>query len=448
MRSIADRGAVVLDADMKATQHVVEPRHLFTFGLISSMFFAWGLAANMTDTLLAAFKRILSLSDFQTTFVQYAYFGAYFCFAIPASLLVKRFGYKAGILVGLGLYIAGALLFHPASVAMRYESFLLALYVLAAGLSILETSANPYVYALGSAQTATQRLNLAQSFNPIGAITGALLGKLFILGNLHHADAQARAGLDFATLHEIQSAELAGVMSPYVGVACVLLLIWLIIAVRKIPAGGGADSAASVDFAATAARLLRRKRYMFAVGTQFVYVGAQVGIWSFTIRYVMDRLGVNEAQAASYYTASLVLFFVSRFVCTWLMSVIRAEVLLGVLAVVAAALSLIAAFSYGKPGVYTLIGVSGCMSLMFPTIYGMGLAGLGADAKLGGAGLVMAIVGGAIVTGFQGVVSDRLGDIGKSFVVPAVCFVTVAIFAFTVRGTTQRDAHPIDGVLE
>lgn len=415
-------------------RRVVEPGHVFTFGLLATMFFAWGLAANMTDTLLAAFKRILSLSDFQTTFVQYAYFGAYFCFAIPASMLVKRFGYKSGILVGLGLYISGALLFYPASVSMRYESFLMALYMLAAGLSILETCANPYVYALGAAETATQRLNLAQSFNPIGAITGALLGKFVILGNLHHADAQARASLDSAVLHQIQKGELAGVMSPYVGVACALLVIWLLIAARKMPPGVGPGDTEKVELLATAGRLLRRKRYLFAVGTQFIYVGAQVGVWSFTIRYVMDRLGMNEAEAATYYTASLVLFFISRFVCTWLMSVIRAEVLLGVLACLAAALALLTALSHGLFGVYTLIGISGCMSLMFPTIYGIGLAGLGGDAKLGGAGLVMAIVGGAVVTGLQGIVSDRLGDIGESFVIPAICFAGVAVFAFTAEG--------------
>ena len=444
---MGEYGIAVSNVDIKATRHVVEPGHVFAFALISSMFFAWGLAANMTDTLLAAFKRILSLTDFQTTFVQYAYFGAYFCFAIPASVLVKRFGYKAGILAGLGLYILGALLFHPASVSMRYESFLLALYVLAAGLSILETSANPYVYALGSADTATQRLNLAQAFNPIGAITGALLGKFFILGNLHHADAHTRAGLDSVSLHAIQRTELAGVMTPYVGVACALLLIWLIIAATKMPLGAGIDSTERVDLLATAMRLLHRGRYLSAVGTQFLYVGAQVGIWSFTIRYVMDRLGVDEAQAATYYTASLVLFFISRFACTWLMNVIRAEILLGVLAGLAAALTVVAALSHDKLGVCALIGVSGCMSLMFPTIYGIGLAGLGADAKLGGAGLVMAIVGGAVVTGFQGIVSDRLGDIGESFVVPAVCFVAVGIFAFATRGTEQR-APTGHGLLE
>jgi FHS family L-fucose permease-like MFS transporter len=414
----------------RAKQRVVDSRHAFIFCLITSMFFAWGLAANMTDTLLAAFKRIMSLSDFQTTFVQYAYFGAYFCFAIPASLLVKKYGYKAGILAGLGLYITGALLFYPASVSMSYGWFLAALYVLAAGLSFLETSANPYIYALGASETATQRLNLAQVFNPIGAIAGALLGKFFILSNLHHADASARAALSTATLHDIQQAELAAVMGPYVGVAVVLLLIWLLIASQKMPADAALESSTKLDLPGTAARLMRNRRYVAAVSAQFLYVGAQVGIWSFTIRYVMDRLGVNEADAATYYTWSLMLFFISRFVCTWLMSLIRAETLLGAFAGIAVLLCVIAAVSHGAFGVYALIGVSGCMSLMFPTIYGIGLAGLGADAKVGGAGLVMAIVGGAVITGVQGLVSDLTGDIGISFMIPALCFVAVALFGF------------------
>jgi len=374
--------------------HVVEPRYLMQFILITSMFFAWGLAANMTDTLLSAFKRILSLSDFQSTFVQYAFFGAYFCFAIPAALLVKKYSYKTGILVGLGMYIAGAFAFYPASLSMRYESFLAALYVLAAGLSILETTANPFIYSLGSAETATRRLNLAQIFNPVGAITGALLSKFFILSSLHHADARTRAGLDLMTLHDMQRVELAGVMGPYVGVALTLLLIWLAIALRGTPSEAKSGIAERLDFTASVRRLLMSKRYVSAVLVQFLYAGAQVGVWSFTIRYVMNRLELNEAGAATYYTAALVLFFVSRFVCTWLMDKIRAETLLGALASLAVILCIITSSSQGKLGVTALIGVSGCMSLMFPTIYGIGLTGLGSDTKLGGAGLVMAIVGG------------------------------------------------------
>lgn len=415
----------------------VAPGQAVTFALITSLFFAWGLAANMTDTLLAAFKRILSLSDFQTTFVQYAFFGAYFCFAIPASMTVKRFGYKAGILVGLGLYIAGALLFFPASLSLKYEPFLIALYILAAGLSFLETSANPYIYSLGPARTATQRLNFAQAFNPVGSITGALLAQFFILNQLHHASASERAAMGPEALQALQKGELAAVMGPYVGVALVLAIIFAAIALLRMPAAGGDHGPVAeekTDLLGSLKRLAANRRYVSAVLVQFLYVGAQVGVWSFTIRYVMDRLQVNEADAAGYYTFGLVLFFMSRFLCTWLMSFIRAEALLALMAAIAVALCLLAAISHGMVGVYAVVAVSGCMSLMFPTIYGMGLAGLGPDAKVGGAGLVMAIVGGAVIAGLQGLMSDLTGSIGLTFVLPAACFAAVMVFGLRVRG--------------
>lgn len=416
----------------------VAPGQVVAFALITSLFFAWGLAANMTDTLLAAFKRILSLSDFQTTFVQYAFFGAYFCFAIPASMTVKRFGYKAGILVGLGLYIAGALLFYPASLSLKYDPFLIALYILAAGLSFLETSANPYIYSLGPDRTATQRLNFAQAFNPVGSITGALLAQFFILNQLHHADASERAAMGPDALAALQQAELSAVMGPYVGVALVLAGIFATIALRRMPVAGLDQTHAAeetADLLGSLRRLVANRRYLTAVLVQFLYVGAQVGVWSFTIRYVMDRLHVNEADAASYYTFALVLFFISRFLCTWLMSFIRAEMLLAIMAAIAVALCLVAALSHDMIGVYAVVGVSGCMSLMFPTIYGMGLAGLGPDTKVGGAGLVMAIVGGAVIAGLQGLLSDLTGSIGLTFLLPAACFAAVMVFGLRVRGS-------------
>lgn len=422
----------------------VAPGQVVTFALITSLVFAWGLAANMTDTLLAAFKRILSLSDFQTTFVQYAFFGAYFCFAIPASMMVKKYGYKAGILVGLGLYIAGALLFYPASLSLKYEPFLIALYILAAGLSFLETSANPYIYSLGPALTATQRLNFAQAFNPVGSITGALLAQFFILNQLHHATADDRATMSPAALEALQKAELSAVMGPYVGVALVLAVIFVTIALRRMPAVETGHTYAAnegkTDLLGSLKRLVANRRYVTAVVVQFLYVGAQVGVWSFTIRYVMDRLHVNEADAASYYTLALVLFFISRFLCTWLMSFIRAEMLLAIMAAIAVALCVVAALSHDMIGVYAVVGVSGCMSLMFPTIYGMGLAGLGPDTKVGGAGLVMAIVGGAVIAGLQGLLSDLTGSIGLTFLLPAACFAVVMAFGLRVRGS-EAAAH-------
>ena len=287
------------------------------FILITALFLAWGIANNMTDTLLAAFKRIMSMTDYQTTFVQYAFYGAYFCFAMPAALFIKKFTYKSGVLLGLGMFILGALLFYPASKTMDYWHFLVALYILAGGLSFLETSANPFIVAMGPPETGTQRLNLAQSFNPVGSITGVLLSKLFILSQLNHADADERAIMDAAQLQAIQTQELAAVMGPYVGVALALLVLWLMITFTPMPSASDADS--SLHVGASIKRLLKNRNYVWAVTAQFFYVGAQIGVWSFTIRYVMQELDLNEEQASSYYLAALVLFLVSRFASTWLM---------------------------------------------------------------------------------------------------------------------------------
>ncbi len=400
---------------------------ILPFILVTSLFLMWGLANNMTDTLLAAFKKIMSMTDFQTTFVQYAFYGAYFCLAIPAALLIKRFTYKTGVLVGLGLFISGALLFYPASRTMVYGHFLAALFILAGGLSILETSANPYIIAMGPEATGTQRLNLAQSFNPIGSIIGVILSKYFILANLNAAGAEERAQMSPEALRQIQGEELSAVMGPYVGVAFFLLLLWLVIAFTKMPKAS--DEVNAVDFGAAFRRLIKKRHYVWAVVAQFFYVGAQIGVWSFTIRYVMKELQLNEEQAATYYLAALVLFLAFRFICTFLMRFISPRHLLSALAGIAMVLTLIVITGGGFVGVYALISISACMSLMFPTIYGLGLRDLGEDTKIGGSGLIMAILGGAVLTGVQGKISDMTGSINLAFFVPLICFGIIVYFA-------------------
>ncbi len=228
---------------------------LLPFILITSLFLMWGLANNMTDTLLAAFKRIMSMSDFQTSWIQVAFYGSYFCLALPAALIIKKYTYKTGVLLGLGLFIVGSLLFYPASQTMVYGHFLGALFVLAGGLSILETAANPYIIAMGPEENGTQRLNLAQSFNPIGSIIGVLLSKLFILSQLNQASAESRAAMSPDELQAIQSGELVAVMGPYVGVAAVLLIIWLLIAFSRMPKASEADDSLNIN--TTVARLLK-----------------------------------------------------------------------------------------------------------------------------------------------------------------------------------------------
>jgi len=402
-------------------------KSLLAFVLITSLFFMWGLANNMTDTLLAAFKRILSLTDFQTSFVQSAFYGAYFCLAIPAALLIKKFSYKTGILIGLGLFILGSLLFYPASLTIQYSHFLIALFILAGGLSILETAANPYILELGPPETATRRLNLAQSFNPIGSITGGLLSKYFILSNLNLATGEERIGMTASELKEIQSSELTAVMGPYVGVAIVLLIIWVLIALTNMPKSKDTNE---LHFGESVSRLLSNRNYVGSVIAQFFYVGAQIGIWSFTIRYVMVELQVNEDSAATYYIIALVIFLVCRFIFTYVMKFVAPARLLCILSIIAGFLTLFVILASGMSGVIALMLVSGCMSLMFPTIFGLGLQHVGEDSKLGGAGLIMAIVGGAVLTALQGQISDMTGSVNMAFLVPLCCFIIVAIYGY------------------
>lgn len=418
---------------------LISAGNLWPFILITSLFMLWGLANNMTDTLLAAFKRIMSMTDFQTSWIQLAFYGAYFCLAFPAALYIRRYTYKSGILLGLGLFALGALLFYPASMTMSYGFFLLALYILAGGLSILETAANPYILVMGPPDSATRRLNLAQSFNPIGSIIGIYMSKVFILSKLNTAEAADRSSMDPATLKAIQSEELTGVMSAYVGVAFFLLFLWIVIKMTKMPTAIGAQESGALGPAIK--RLLNNKRYVLGVIAQFFYVGAQIGVWSFTIRYIMTELDLNEAAASDYYLASLVLFAGSRFVFTALMKFIQPAALLTFSAFAAIICSLVTIYSGGMTGTIALVAISGWMSLMFPTIYALAADGLGEDTKLGGSGLIMAILGGAVLTAIQGYISDSFSSIHLSFYVPLICFVVVLVFGMTqyrreiVRGT-------------
>jgi FHS family L-fucose permease-like MFS transporter len=404
---------------------------LWPFILLTSCFAWWGLANNMTDTLLAAFKKIMSMTDFQTSWIQIAFYGSYFCLALPAAIFVKKFSYKSGVLLGLGLFIIGALLFYPASLTMNYLHFLAALYILAGGLSILETAANPYIIAFGPEDTGTRRLNLAQSFNPIGSIVGVILSQQFILSNLNSASLDERAAMKLDQLKEIQTAELSAVMGPYVATAIILGVLWILILFTKMPKAS--DTSGDLNILSTFKRLLKNNQYVWGVIAQFVYVGAQIGVWSFTIRYVMKELEINEEDAAIYYMGALILFVSFRFICTVLLKYIQAHQLLSILSGLAIIFSSIVMFSGGYIGVYSLILISACMSLMFPTIFGLAVKGLGDDTKIGGSGLIMAILGGAIITAFQGIVSDFFGSINISYIVPLLCFVVIFYYGFVVN---------------
>jgi FHS family L-fucose permease-like MFS transporter len=416
---------------------------LFPFTLIVVCFAAWGVAANMTDPLVKVFSKIFSMSTLQASLVQFAYYGAYFCLALPAAFVNRRYSYKTGVLLGLGLATVGALLFYPASLSMTFGFFLAALFALAGGLSILETSANPFVIAMGPEANATRRLNFAQAFNPVGTNVGVFLAATLILPSLGVAEAADRALMDAATLRALQAGELQAVMFPYVGLALVLVAIWIAIALTRMPTGQerSHEHDGGVDFLSTLRRLLRNRHYRYGVIAQFFNVSAQTCVWTFTIQYVMEAIGGTEAEAGTILQYSLLVFLVSRFVMTWLMGYVRPARLLAVMALTGAALSAGAALWAGVVGVVLLVAISACLSLMFPTIYGIALEGLGEDTKFGAAGLVMAILGGALLPLVQAASIDAYGA-APSYIVPALCFLIVAAYAvFDLRSRPRGAEH-------
>ena len=369
-----------------------------------------------------------------------------------------------------------AMLLAGTSINISFLTFLLALVVLFAGLSILETSANSYVYAIGPEKTGTRRLNFAQSFNPFGAITGVVLSQVFVLSQLNMLSAEERAGLPPAELLEIQGNELNAVTTTYMGLGLVMLIILLAIFFTKMPYAREDDK--NLDLKGTFRRLIKNKNYVWGVIAQFFYVGAQIAVWSFIIRYAIQQLQLDalvaglgkntspdeiisllrnveplaagfynftemlgmkaflprttEQAAATYYILSLVLFVIGRFTFTWLMKYFAPRTLLSILAFAAIICSLLTVYGQGWVGIYALIAISGCMSLMFPTIYGMGVTGLGDDTKIGGAGMIMAIAGAAVLTQIQGIVSDQAGSIKVAFWVPAVAFMIILYYSAVV----------------
>ena len=396
----------------------IEKKYLVPFILVTLLFLLWGIANNMTDTLLSAFKKIMAMSDTQTSLIQLAFYGSYFCFALPAAIYIRKYSYKSGVILGLALYAAGAILFLPAAKAASYGFYLIAIYILAGGCSVLETTANPYILAMGAPETATRRLNVAQAFNPLGSITGILLSKYFILKDI----------------------SLYSVSGTYMTLGIVLLVILTVMLFVRMPEGRDDGSADSLG--ATFRRLFKNKAYVFGVVAQFFYVGAQIGVWSFTIRLVMKELGIVEAQGATIYLISIICFSAARFLFTWLMKYFRPAKLLLVAAAadIVCTLFVVILGGTGWPCVIALIAVSFFMSLMFPTIYGLALDGVedpakggyAGDAKIGASGLIMAILGGALITPLQGMVSDAFG-INLAYLVPLVCFVVVFAYAMSVR---------------
>ena len=395
---------------------VIPKKYAVPFWLVTSLFLLWGLANNMTDTLLSAFKKIMSMSDTQTTFIQFAFYGSYFCFALPAALFIKKHSYKSGVLLGLGLYAAGAILFLPAAKAASYAFYLIAIYIMAGGCSVLETTANPYILSMGDPETATRRLNIAQAFNPFGSILGILLSKFFILRDI----------------------SLYSVSGTYTALGFVLVVILVAMLFAKMPEG---RDESEFSLKSSFRRLIRNRIYRGGVVAQFFYVGAQICVWSFTIRIVMEELGIAESEASGIYLATIVGFAISRFIYTYLMKFFKPSKLLVFGGIMSALCCLFVAFAAdsGWLIVVGLIGISFFMSLMFPTIYGLALENITSgeypeDAKIGASGLIMAILGGSLLPMVQGVISDSFG-IYTSYLVPFVCFLCVLAYAVRVVRT-------------
>ena len=431
---------------------LVEKKYLLPFIVITTLFALWGFANDITNPMVAAFQTLMELPAAKASLIQFAFYGGYATMAIPAAFFIRKYSYKSGILLGLALYAVGAFLFIPAAARQSFTFFCFSLYILTFGLAFLETTANPFILSLGEKQNATRRLNLAQAFNPVGSLAGMAVASMIVLPNLLSDKRDAAGNILFPTLSEAEKADirlhdLAVIRDPYVALGCVVLVMFVIIALVKVPqsphsalvaespkAKGIAGQARNeVSFKRTLRRLWKNRVYREGVIAQVFYVAAQIMVWTFIIQYA-DNLGINKATAQNYNIAAMCLFLCGRFLSTWLMKYTDGRKLLTIFGLCAALCSLGAILIVGKVGLYCLIGISLFMSLMFPTIYGTALEKVSLeDASLGAAFLVMAIVGGALMPPLQGMIIDCGTICGHpavnvSYGLPLICFVVVAIY--------------------
>ena len=414
---------------------LVEKKYLLTFILITSLFALWGFANDITNPMVAAFQTVMELSAAKASLVQFAFYGGYATMAIPAALFARRYSYKKGILLGLILYAIGAFMFIPAANRQEFGFFCVSLYVLTFGLAFLETTANPYILSLGSKETSTRRLNLAQAFNPIGSLMGMFVASRIVLAKLESDTAQVRevgfSNLDEMTKLSIREHDLDIIRNPYVALGCVVLFVFVIIAIFVKQQNN--ETKESSNSKGTLKRLFSNKVYREGVVTQLFYVAAQIMTWTFIIQYA-DRLGIDKATAQLYNIIAMGMFLCGRFISTFLMKYVNSRKLLMFFAIGAMLASAGTILIDGVMGLYCLMAISIFMSLMFPTIYGIALENVSLeDSSLGAAFLVMAIVGGALMPPLQGMIID-LGTVGSlpavnfSFILPFICFVVIFIF--------------------
>ena len=415
--------------------------YLLPFILITACFALWGFANDITNPMVKAFSKIFRMSVTEGALTQVAFYGGYFAMALPAAMFIRKFTYKKGILMGLGLYATGAFLFIAARSTGTYWPFLVAYFILTCGLSFLETSANPYILAMGSPETATRRLNFAQSFNPIGSLCGMFVAMNFIQARLNPMSSADRANLPDAEFEAMRQSDLGILIAPYVTIGLVIVVMFLLILFVRMPKVKEENKGSVGE---TLKDLIGKKRYREGVLTQFFYVGVQIMCWTFIIQYgtriFMER-GLSEIEAEvlsqRYNIAAMIIFCGSRFVCTWLMKYFQPGKMLHFFALAGICCTLGVIFFQGIAGLYCLVAVSACMSLMFPTIYGIALDGLGEDAKFGAAGLIMAILGGSVLPPLQAMIIDRgtlfgLPAVNVSFILPLFCFVVIALYGYRV----------------
>lgn len=413
---------------------------LYPFILVTSCFALWGFANDITNPMVKAFSKIFRMSATDGALVQVAFYGGYFAMAFPAAIFIRKYSYKAGILVGLGLYALGAFMFFPAKMTGSYYPFLLAYFILTCGLSFLETSANPYILSMGTEETATRRLNLAQSFNPMGSLLGMYVAMNFIQAKLSPLDTTQRALLDTNEFEQIKSADLSVLITPYLIIGLIILIMFLLIKFSPMPNNGNQSS--SIHLGQTLKRIFLIPRYREGVIAQFFYVGAQIMCWTFIIQYgthLFMGQGMDEKSAEilsqEYNIIAMIIFCASRFICTFILRYLNPGRLLMILAIAGACLTMGVIFFENIWGIYCLVGVSACMSLMFPTIYGIALKGMGDDAKFGAAGLIMAILGGSILPPLQASIIDcekafGMPAVNLSFILPLLCFIVIIRYGY------------------
>ena len=421
---------------------LVPKKNLFAFALVTSLFALWGFANAVTDPMVQAFKKVLELSNSEAAWVQMAFYGGYFCMALPAALFMRKYSYKVGVLIGLALYATGALLFYPAAQSESFMFFCIGLYVLTFGLAFLETAANPYALAMGPKETATQRLNLAQAFNPIGLIAGLFVAQQFVLKNLKSDDIVDFNALQEASKALIRTTDLLVIRDPYVALGLFISVVFVIFLLSKMPQSKAEGEMPKIG--KTFKALFNNSNYTTGVLAQILYVGGQIMCWTYIYQYA-ESLGIDSVTAGYYQMAAFVLFTFGRAIGTVLLRYFSSGSLLMYFAILAMIFSLGTIFIQNQFGLYSLVGISFFMSLMFPTIYGIALGELTEEqSKVGSAGLVMAIVGGALMPKLQGIVIDIGGhgvadttilgvtEVNFSFVLPLFCFGFIAWYGYRV----------------